>query len=144
MSTHDAARAIARVIAARPGLPGVHVYAHDLEIFPDGSENKVIELELPAVLVRVKGNSLSGSDTIEKVSIEIDVESQVDDSSMEEHAIREKEVRAAMADQGALLSSFQAIGTTSLLGKIAKTSNDPETQDRAFKTPFTYVAGISS
>ncbi|MDR3406378.1 MAG: hypothetical protein P4L99_28090 [Chthoniobacter sp.] len=146
MNAHDAARAIARVIALRPGLTDCHVYAHDLEVKPTGEEYTAgaEEIQLPAVFVRVKCESLTGSSTLGRARIEIDVESQVDDSTAAQHGARESEVRAAMADQDALLAAFGVIGTVALKGRISLGENDPETEHRAFKTPLTYKAGIEA
>jgi len=124
-----------------------NVYAHDLHVLEDGTEVAVDAeqgIELPAILVRVKFQSLTGSPTIGKGRIEIDVESQVDDSTVQEHAQREAFVRCTMADQGALVAAFAAIRSVCLLGKASLQENDPEAEQRAFKTPFNYVAGVQA
>jgi hypothetical protein len=145
MNSNDTARAIARALA----LAGTdcHVYAHDLQVQPDGTETAVDAeqgIELPAILVRVKCQSLAGSASIGKARIEIDVESQVDDSTVVQHAARETFLRCTMADQAALVNAFAFIRTVRLLGKPCLVENDPETENRAFKTPFNYAAGVAA
>ncbi len=72
------------------------------------------------------------------------VESQSDDSTAAEHNARETEVRAAMVDQPALLSACAVIGTVMLLGRPCLVENDPDVEQRAFKTPYTYQAGVQA
>ena len=146
MNANDTCRAIARVLAARSGLTDCHVYAHDLEVKASGEESLAgaNEIQLPAIFVRCKFQALANSSTIGRGTVEIDVESQVDDSTAAEHSARETAVRAAMADQPALLLGFQQIGTVRLLGSPSLGENDPEVEHRAFKTPFTYKVGVQA
>jgi hypothetical protein len=147
VNAHATALAIARTLSmsGTPALDPVHIYAHDTEVLEDGTTiNPVEEIELPAVFVRVKCESLTGSATIGKARVEIDVESQSDDSSSEEHSAREAAVRAVLADQPALLEAFDAVGTVELLGRPSLAENDPDVESRAFKTPLTYRAGVRS
>lgn len=130
----------------QPSLEACHVYAHDLEVKPTGEESVAgaDEIQLPAIFVRVKCESLAGSSSIGRGRLEIDVESQVDDATAAEHQARETAVRAVMADTGSLLASFGVFPSVALLGKPALIDNDPETESRAFKTPYTYRVGIAA
>jgi hypothetical protein len=150
VNSNDAARAIGRALAMQSGLANIaggptHIYAHDIEVLPTGQEQAVdpsAGIELPAVFIRVKCQALVGSSTIGRAKIEIDVVSQADDSTAQEHAQREWAIRELMANQGALVLACQVIGHVRLLGKPCLVENDPEIEHRAFKTPFTYQAGI--
>ncbi|MEQ1862909.1 MAG: hypothetical protein ABMA13_23555 [Chthoniobacteraceae bacterium] len=145
MNAHDTALAIARAIAASPGLPGVQIYAHDTLVLPGGFEqNPVEEITLPGVFIRVRFDGLCGSGTIGRGRAEITVESQSDDESSATHSAREKAVRDVMADQAALELGFLSTGTVKLLGRPALTDNEPDTEARAFKTPLTYKLGVQT
>lgn len=144
MNAHGTAIAIGKALeaAGKAALAGVHFYAHDTEILPGGdTQNPVAELMLPAVFIRVTFQGLTGSATIGRAKIELSIVSQSDDETSTTHSSRETAVREVMADVAALLAAFDGSGVE-LLGKPALIENDPDTEDRAFKTPLTYRAGV--
>jgi hypothetical protein len=145
MNAHDSARAIGRALKTNPTLAQVHVYAHDVEILDQINEAVPANgCELPAVFIKVKFQGLSGSATIGRGTVEIDVESQSDDDSSAVHSSREAAVRHIMGNFGILSTAFLEIGTVALCGRPALTDNDPGTEQRAFKTPLTYLVGVAS
>lgn len=144
MNAHDTALAISLALAQseQPALGPVHIYAHDSEVLPDGTvQNPVEEIQLPAVFVRCSFESLSGSATIGRGKLELDVESQSDETSALEHSNREAAVRAVLCDLSGLLAAFASIRTVELLGRPALVENSPDVESRAFKTPLTYRIG---
>jgi len=147
MNAHDSAIALSLALARSTdaSLAGVSFYAHDTEVFADGTTvAKVEEIELPAVFVRVRFDSLAGSALIGKARIEVDVESQSDDDSSALHSQRESAVRAVFSDFAGLSSAFNDGGTVALCGPLCLVDNEPEVQSRAFKTPLAYKGGIQA
>lgn len=144
MNEHDAARAFAHAIAIRPGLEQLHVYGHDIIVTADGEEYPAGDLVLPAVLITVKGEALSGSATVSRATVEISVESQADDETSASHSARVQIVKEAMASVGMLSLGFAVVPSVRLLGRPALVDNAPEVEHRAFKTPLTYRAGLAT
>lgn len=145
MNAHDTALAIATAIAKSPAsvFDGVHIYAHDTEVLSDGATiNPVEEIHLPGIFVQVKFESLAGSHLIGRGKLEVDLESQSDDETAATHSARETALRAILADQAALVAAFEAVGSVQLCGRLHLIENEPDVEDRAFKTPLTYRIGV--
>lgn len=145
MNAHDTALAfaIALATAGKEALEPVHIYAHDVEVLPDGEKQyHVEEVQLPAVFVRTQFDALAGSETVGRGKVIVEVESQSDDSTSAQHSARETAVRQVLADMAALNAAFANVGTVSLLGRPCVVDNDPDVEARAFKTPTTYRVGV--
>lgn len=142
MRDHDLALAIAYALA--PAL-AVRVYAHDLVLIEDGAgffqPETPEELQFPAVLIKSQSEALAGSSMIAKATVEITIESQVDDDDSATHSARVQVVAQRMADFSALMEGCQQEGRVALLGKACAIDTSPEVEQRAFLTVLTYRIG---
>jgi len=143
MNDPAVALAIATVLESLSALAGCSVCAHFERLVAGQVQPPAPEIDLPAVLVESKSQALAGSQTFATATVEIIVESQVDDDPASVHNARCQAVLAAMADQSALVTAFAAKGIT-LRGRPAAVENNPEIETRASKAVMTYKVGYAS
>jgi len=136
------ALAVATFLEADPTLAGVAIYAHFDRVVEGVVEPQKPgeEIVLPAILIDSKSEPLAGSPTIARSTLQIVVESQLDDAPASEHNARATAARDRMANTPELLTAFNLRGLK-LLGRPAATQSDPEVEQHAVRAVFTYVLG---
>lgn len=141
MNCHAVAKSIGRCLKGADGLSGVRIYAHDTEVLASGFSDRVEEMKLPAIWIKVTADSLAGSATIGRMKAVVILGTQSDDETAATHAARELALRQRLKDNTALAAAFTAVGEVVLLGKLCIVDNDPGVEARAFVTPITCILG---